>query len=335
MIDIHKLDGLKQNYKTYGGTAGVKIGLTIEGEDYLVKYPGKLKYINLKNVELSYSNSPVCEYIGCKIYEAVGIPVQEVSLGIRNQKIVVLCKDFLERGDVLIPFRDIKATFEPTFTDPQGDITNGTGTNLNEILRTLKEHPLLIKYPQLTERFWDMFVVDAFIGNPDRNNENWGLIRDLDDDYRVAPVFDCGNCLNSKLSERQMENYLNNPAALEEAALQRLCIFERAKDKRINPNQFISKMQNSMCDQAVLRVVPRINVKTIEGILDEIPQCVLSDITKTFYKKLLQLRYEKVLEPTLHKIQERNKDLNEFLSEAKKNIGTGFLKRNDAGLDER
>lgn len=47
MIDIYNLDGLTQNYKTYGGTAGVKIGLTINGKDYLVKYPGKLKYANV------------------------------------------------------------------------------------------------------------------------------------------------------------------------------------------------------------------------------------------------------------------------------------------------
>lgn len=336
MIDIHNLDGLRQNYKTYGGTAGVKIGLTINGEDYLVKYPGKLKYANMKNVEISYSNSPVCEYIGCKIYESMGIPVQEVALGIRNQKIVVLCKDFLGRGEALIPFRDIKATFEPTFTDPQGDITNGTGTNLNEILRALKEHPLLVKYPQLTERFWDMFVVDAFIGNPDRNNENWGFIRDMDDNYRVAPVFDCGNCLNNKLSEDQMKQYLNDPFKLEEAALQRPCIFERAKDKRINPNQYIRKMQNDACNRAVQRIVPNIDLNVVKKILDEIPQYVLNDTAKVFYKELLKIRYEKVLEPTLQKIQEQSKDLNLFLSEAKKNIGKSPSKqKEDFELDER
>ena len=113
--------------------------------------------------------------MGCKIYQSIGLPTQDVLLGVRNGKTVVACRDFLKKGETLIPFRDIRATFEPTFTDPQGDITNGTGTNLNDTLRTLREHPLSVQNPELQERFWDMFVVDALIGNTDRSNENWGV----------------------------------------------------------------------------------------------------------------------------------------------------------------
>lgn len=303
MIDVYDFNLYKQNNKTYGGTAGVKVGITIGGTDYLLKYPGKLKYANMRNVELSYSNSPVCEYIGCKIYQSIGIPTQDVWLGIRNGKVVVACKDFLSRGDTLVPFKDIRATFEPSMTDPQGDITNGTGTNLNEIIRTLREHPLSIQIPELTARFWDMFVVDALIGNPDRNNENWGLIRDLDNQYRIAPVFDCGNCLNSKLSERQMQEYLDEPKALKEVSLQRPCIFERAVNKRINPYKYILEGKNEECNAAVKRIVPNIDMDAVQHIVEEIPDEILNPTAKDFYHSIMEMRYENVLAIAYDRIQ--------------------------------
>ena len=88
----------------YGGTAGRKMGITYEGKDFLLKFPGNLKEQQMKNINLSYSNSPVCEYIGSKIYEIVGLPVHNTILGTRNNKIVVACEDFLEKEDKLYEY---------------------------------------------------------------------------------------------------------------------------------------------------------------------------------------------------------------------------------------
>lgn len=313
MINLYNFDNIPQNNKTYGGTAGIKVGVTIDGVDYLIKYPGKLKDLHMKNVDLSYSNGPVCEYIGCKIYQNIGVPVQNTFLGIRHGKVVVACEDFLGKGDVLIPYRDIKATFEPAFTDPQGDTTNGTGTNIHEIIRTFHEHPLLLQNPQLENRFWDMFVVDALIGNPDRNNENWGLIRNFEDEYRLAPVFDCGNCLYNKMSEQQMLEKLSSPKEMEEIAIMRPCIFERKEGKRINAYSYIQNKQNEKCNDAVLRIVPCINLGHIRNLIYEIPDTALSEVHKRFYDELITTRYERVLESTLRKIKEQSLDGNDHL----------------------
>ena len=42
---------------------------------------------------------------------------------------------------------------------------------------TIQEHPMLNRISGIEEHFRNMFVVDAFIGNPDRNNANWGIIK--------------------------------------------------------------------------------------------------------------------------------------------------------------
>lgn len=36
----------------------------------------------------------------------------------------------------------------------------------------MEHNPLFIKMSELENRFWDMFIVDALIGNNDRNNGN-------------------------------------------------------------------------------------------------------------------------------------------------------------------
>ena len=55
-----------------------------------------------KNKELSYANSCISEYIGCHIFNSVGIAAQETLLGIYRkngaEKIVVACKDFTSPG---------------------------------------------------------------------------------------------------------------------------------------------------------------------------------------------------------------------------------------------
>lgn len=47
-------------------------------------------------VEISYTTSPLSEYIGSYIYESIGIPVHVTKLGIKDGKVVVAYKDFRE-----------------------------------------------------------------------------------------------------------------------------------------------------------------------------------------------------------------------------------------------
>ena len=109
-MDYYNYDNLEDSLRYYGGSAGKKVGVIIDGENYLIKYPGNLKNKDLKNIDISYSNSPICEYIGSHIYDIIGISVHETQLGIKDQKLVVACKDFVDDGVKLIPFSDIKVS---------------------------------------------------------------------------------------------------------------------------------------------------------------------------------------------------------------------------------
>lgn len=295
ILELKNFDNFKQNQRMYGGTAGRKMGITYEGKDYLLKFPGNLKEQHMKNINLSYSNSPVCEYIGSKIYEIVGLPVHNTILGIRSNKIVVACEDFLQDGDRLYEFDKIKVTFEPHFLDSNGNETNGVGVDLYEIMMTIQEHPFLQDVQGVKEHFWNMFIMDALIGNTDRNNSNWGIILRKDGSKDIAPVYDNGNCLNSKWDDEKMRIVMNDTDKMEaEAYKARRCIFE-LHGKRVNPYHIIKSRKYPECSEAVYRLEPQIgnNIDKIQTMIKEIP--ILSEIQKRFFISIIQYRYEKVL----------------------------------------
>ena len=58
------------------------------------------------------------------------------------------------------------------------------------------EEQRAINPTKLKEWFWDMFIVDALIGNWDRHNGNWGFLYEVDTDrMKIAPVYDCESFL--------------------------------------------------------------------------------------------------------------------------------------------
>lgn len=60
----------------------------------------------------------------------------------------------------------------------------------------------MIDPKELCEWFWNMFIVDAFIGNWDRHNGNWGFLYNIStDEITLAPVYDCGSSLYPQADE--------------------------------------------------------------------------------------------------------------------------------------
>ncbi|MEY8330902.1 CtkA family protein [Lachnospiraceae bacterium 48-33] len=299
-------DNYRQNDRMYGGSAGRKIGIVYENADYIIKFPGNLREHVMKNINLSYSNSPICEYIGSKIYELLDIPVHETILGKRNGKIVVACKDFMEQGDRLYEFDKIKVTFEPSFLDSNGNETNGTGVDLYEILMTIYEHPFFQGVDGVEERFWQMFIIDALIGNGDRNNTNWGIIVKADGSKQLAPVYDNGNCLNCKWDMEHIQKVLEDEKIfISEAYNGRRTIFE-LNGKSVNPYHLISSMEYEGCNTQVQKLIPVIEKRLpdIKNFIVSIPE--LESTQSIFYQKLIETRYEKVLMPTYTKLLEND-----------------------------
>ena len=287
---------LKKRKKTYAGANGNKISVIYEGEQYMLKFPPQAKL----NKGMSCSNSCFSEYLGCQIYESIGIPVQKTLMGVYTvkgkQKIVVACGDFTEPGVSLQDFASLKNRM----IDSE---RQGYGTELIDILQTIDEQTLVDR-DSLLERFWDMFIVDAFIGNWDRHNGNWGVLYDdRTDEMTLAPVYDCGSCLYPQADEKIMEAVLSDPGERNHRIYNIPLSAIMQEGKKIKYFDYISSMQNEDCNRALKRIVPRIDMGKIKGIIDYTP--FISDLQKDFYLTMLIERKKRILDFSIEKLDSK------------------------------
>lgn len=85
-------------------------------------------------MEISYITSPSSEFIGSQIYEILELPVHSTQLGVYENKAVVACKDFLQLGDRLYEFGELKNIYSEEL-DVFEETTQTSGFNADRILR--------------------------------------------------------------------------------------------------------------------------------------------------------------------------------------------------------
>lgn len=309
MIKIHNFDSLVHSGISYGGHAGSKKGVIIDNEKWFLKYPKSTKSMDVQN--LSYATTPLSEYIGSHIYKSIGIDVHDTRLGISNGKLVVACKDFLNSSEVIFDYNAIKNEYDENVEEAIENLHSSSidsNNDIEEVFVIMEKNPYFKSIPELRQRFWDMFVIDAFISNNDRNEGNWGLILDRETKkIRIAPVFDNGASFYNKSDDERLNSIYMDDFKFKQSTYESVISVFKKNGKSINPLKFIERMDNNDCNEAILRIVPMIDLDKIENIFNEIPEkvnniFVLSDIQRLFYLKSLKYKYENVLLPVYNKL---------------------------------
>lgn len=275
--------------RVYNGANGSKIAVEYDQEVYMLKFPPSgVK----KPTELSYTNSCISEHIASSVFNLLGIQAQETMLGTftvkGKTKVVCACKDFSVSGKRLFDFCAIKNTIIDSDS-------NGSGTEMEDIMDTIDRQQYVT--PQvLREHFWNVFVVDALLGNFDRHNGNWGFLYDDNkNEAEIAPIYDCGSCLLPQADEKVMQKVISNEAELHARIYQFPTSAIKQNGRKINYYDFISRTENGDCNEALKRIVPRINMKEIKELVDSTPY--ITDLQKEFYKLYIQKRYELIIRP--------------------------------------
>lgn len=299
----------------YRGNAGRKISVLYEGEPWMLKFPESTRDFpgrqKPNNHLPSYTTSPVSEYVGSKIYASLGIPVHDVMLGRREGKLVVACRDFAVDA-TLLEFSQIKNMVDEDLLEG-GNGSNEKRELLSNALTVIENAPVFGNIREkVRERFWDMFVTDAFILNNDRNNGNWGLLVKryaLD----LAPVYDNGNALFNKRSASLMEARGQDPKTVAGDLKANVSFFLDGQGKPIHPFTFIADMRDAGCNAAVLRFANSLDMSRVDAIIDELPESefgltIMPEATKRFYKSLLREAAETKIMPCARLIERYDGD---------------------------
>lgn len=314
MIRIENFDLLVPSGISYGGHGGSKKGIIIDNERWFLKYPKSTKSMDVKG--LSYSTTPLSEYIGSHIYDSIGLETHKTKLGIANGKVVVACKDFLDNNEVIIDYNSIKNEYDENVEKAMENLSSSSSIDSNhdleEVLLMMEKNPYFKLFPELKERFWDMFIIDAFINNNDRNEGNWGLILNKETNIlRLAPIFDNGAAFYNKSSDDKLGSIYFDEVKFKQSVYDSVISIYREKGKLINPLKYIENVKNEDCNKALLRIFSKIDMNKIVDIFNEIPEeydnlVIFSKIQKDYYLKSLEYKYNNVFLPTYNKLSNKN-----------------------------
>ena len=255
-----------------------KIGVSIGGTEWILKFqyrdPMKIRY------------NHVSEYIGSHIFRLLGFEVQDTELGVYKGEQVVACRNFIRTGCQFVPFNDVgestleqdKERFRYTYDD---------------IMKMLRLNSKLTDVDETVHSFWDIFIVDALLGNFDRHGANWGFLKE-NGAYRLAPVFDNGSCLYPQMVD---EDIMRAVMESDEQTRERVFRFPnsqiRMRNEKSSYYDVISGLGFSECNDALMRIFPRIDLETINAIIDGI-DCI-TEVHKAFYRHMIKARYEMIL----------------------------------------
>ncbi len=197
--------------KIYEKSSMKKHGVIYNNEKYLLKFMEKniARHYNYRKYNnKTYFNSIYSEYISCHIGKMIGLNIQDTFIGYekiinQNNEIeylpCVACKDFCKDDEILLSFEEI---FQRTNRKAPYSYNKN---KFYDILEVINKQSFIDKQ-QLKEWVLDMFIFDSFIGNFDRNLNNFGIILNTKNEtYRIAPIFDCASSLHSKASRKRIK----------------------------------------------------------------------------------------------------------------------------------
>lgn len=297
MIDL--TDG-KNMGNIFGGSEKKK-RILFNGETYLVKFPDPVRE---ERLSMSYMNNQFSEYIGCHIISSLGIKTQDTFLAKYNdgeEKIVVACKVFTSENLELMEFS--KVAMEVT------EIDNKFSNNIEDIYTVIQNSRLSFNKKKILGDFWNMFVADALIGNPDRHLDNFGLLHDKENDtYSFAPIYDCGSSLLPLTSLNKKEELLSNYTELKNISYNVKTAFFLNK-KRVFYSEIFKNPPEDL-KKAIMQIVPKIDMEEITDIVFSTPE--LSEIDATFILESIKIRKDLILNKAFLKIQ-KEKSIEEII----------------------
>jgi hypothetical protein len=271
----------------YGGKSCRKRCVIINGENYMLKFSPKRK----RNPDMGYTHASACEYIGGKIFAYFGIESQETLLGTHNDNIVVACKDFETSGFRFIEFAGLKNSI----TSNSG---GGYDTELQDVINTIRSQEI---YPQkeLESFFWEMFVVDAYIGNFNRHNGSWGfLINNDTKEIKLAPVFNCDSSLYPSIIEDTVVDLLNNRDEINRRLYEFPISIFKINNEKLSYPAFLLTTDNAACINAIIKI-GIIDTNRINAIIEKTP--FITNTHKAFLKFMLKERKKQIINPALNR----------------------------------
>lgn len=273
-----------KNNRIYTGSEE-KFGITIDGAHFIVKFQ--------KNSENGLLNNHISEHLGSMIFNLVGENAQWTRLGFYQKRPIVLCKDFNDSEHIFTPFNGVgESSLERDKELYQ--------YNYQDIIKMLEENVKMTHVSTVIETFWNMYIIDALIGNFDRHGANWGFMK-KNNRYTMAPIFDNGSSLFPRRnSDALMLEAMNDDSVLRHMTFKYPTSQIKMDQKKSSYYEVINSLKFKACNEALIRLYPKINLNQICSFIDG--EEMLTPVQKKFYKFIIQHRFEHIIKASYERL---------------------------------
>lgn len=147
--------------------------------------------------------------------------------------------------------------------------------------------------------FIEMMVFDALIGETDRHEENWGLLKIDKEKYTMSPLYDNGcNLLRQFKDEEFARPYYENEKSLEDFAKKsQTCIYRDTGNGRYRHFELIEKLLQNYPEitKEKIRKLKKLKKWKIKKILNKLPKGIITNIHKEYIFKYIMIRKDILL----------------------------------------
>lgn len=283
----------ERGWINYGGSERKESILVPNGDgtfsDYMLKFR--------KRTPFGMRYNHVSEYLGSHIFELLGFDAQKTFLGTFEGEDVVACKSFVGTGEQFVPFNDVgESTLDQDKERYQYEYA--------DIMQMLRDNSKLVDVSGTITMFWEMFIVDALLGNFDRHGANWGFVK-RDGAYSLAPVFDNGSCLFPALID---EDEMGRIIGSKDETAKRVYGFPasqiRLHGRKSSYYDVISSLEFGECNRALREVVELMDMEAVRQLVGSVPN--ISNRRKEFYRHMIDARYRGILEAPYSELVRRD-----------------------------
>lgn len=287
-MNVEVFDNCPSSNRHYAGSER-KRAIIFRGSPYMLKFK--------KDTQFGLCNNHLSEYLGSHIYGLLGFEVQHTLLGTYMGEQVVACRDFVGEGYLFVPFNDVgESSIEEDKSKYQ--------YSYDDIVEMLQKNKKLTKVEETVDAFFEMYVVDALIGNFDRHGGNWGFLK-RDDRYTLAPIFDNGSCLFPRMiDEEMMKKVISDEEEIKDRVYRFPTSQIHLEGRKSSYFEVISSLHYEGINEALRKIVPLVDFNSIGNLIEETP--FLSDVHKDFYRHMLKERYERILLYSYYLLEERD-----------------------------
>ena len=271
----------------YGGSER-KLGILINDEPYMLKFQ--------KVTRFGKRNNHLSEFLGSHIFEILGFDVHETYLGTYKGEAIVACKDFVTNGYEFVPFNDVgESTIETDKEKYQ--------YTYKDIISLLKKNQKITNIDETISIFFEMYIVDALIGNFDRHGANWGFLK-KDNKYKLAPIFDNGSCLFPQLvNEDEIKFILNDQKEINERIYRFPTSQIKLGEGKSSYFEVISSLKFEECNKALVKIYSKVDLNKINDLIDSLN---ITKVHKDFYKLMIEERFNKIIKYSYDKLKGLN-----------------------------